>query len=55
MARAVLDVAGAGVATFAVRPVEGDIDLVAISGRGPRADDEAAIGPATAAQRGGGR
>ncbi len=52
MARAVLDVAGAGVPTFAVRPVEGDIDLVAISGRGPRADDEAAIGPATAAQLG---
>lgn len=52
MARAVLDLGGAGVPTFAVSPLEGSIDLVAVDGRRPSSDDEAAIGPATAAQLG---
>ncbi len=50
--RAVLDVNGAGVPTFSVIPVSGEIDLVAVSGRAPAAPDEAAIGPATADQLG---
>ncbi|MBA3955719.1 MAG: FtsX-like permease family protein [Acidimicrobiia bacterium] len=52
MRRTVLDVSGTGVPTFALDPVAGGIDLVAVSGRPPTGSDEAAIGPATAAQLG---
>ncbi len=50
--RDLVDVDGVGVPTFSVLDVSnraGPIDLVLISGRAPRAADEAAIGPNTAA------
>lgn len=46
--RAVVDVGGVGVPTFSVDRVRGDIDLVALDGRAPVAEGEAAIGSATA-------
>ncbi|MET0914005.1 MAG: FtsX-like permease family protein [Acidimicrobiales bacterium] len=54
--RQVLPVDGVGVPTFAVRPTPGadvsPIDLVLTSGRAPEGTDEAAIGPASAADLG---
>jgi ABC-type lipoprotein release transport system permease subunit len=41
-----------GIAFFDVKPVEGDIDLVVTDGAAPHADDEVALGPATADQLG---
>ena len=52
MDRQVIDVAGVGVPTFALRPYAGSpgppVALAVTSGRAPAADDEAAIGPRTA-------
>jgi ABC-type lipoprotein release transport system permease subunit len=54
--RALVDVDGTGIPTFAVRPPEGAagtaITLAVTDGRGPRAPGEAAIGPHTAEQLG---
>lgn len=50
IARAVVDVDDVGVQTFAIDQVSGGIGLVALSGRPPRGDGEAAIGPVTAAR-----
>ena len=52
LGRAVLDVDGAGVAVFDVKPVRGSLSLVVVDGRAPASVDEAAIGPATAEQLG---
>ena len=52
LGRAVLDVDGAGVAVFDVKPVRGSLSLVVVDGRAPASVDEAAIGPATADQLG---
>ena len=41
-----------GVPVFDVKPVKGQLTLVAVEGRAPTAPDEAAIGPATAKQLG---
>jgi ABC-type lipoprotein release transport system permease subunit len=50
--RAVVDVNGAGVPVFDVKPVRGRVSLVTIAGRAPTRPDEAAIGPSTARQLG---
>jgi ABC-type lipoprotein release transport system permease subunit len=50
--RVVLDVDGAGVPVFDVKPVRGQLSLVATKGRAPKSASEAAIGPATAKQLG---
>ena len=52
LGRSVLDVDGAGVAVFDVKPVRGSMSLVVTDGRAPASADEAAIGPATAEQLG---
>jgi ABC-type lipoprotein release transport system permease subunit len=52
VSRIVTDVNGAGVPVFAVEADGGSIALASTSGRPPRADDEAAIGPETARQLG---
>jgi ABC-type lipoprotein release transport system permease subunit len=50
--RLVLPADEVGTAFFDVKPVKGDLDLVATDGAAPRADDEVALGPATADQLG---
>ena len=52
LGRSVLDVDGAGVAVFDVKPVRGSMSLVVTDGRAPASADEAAVGPATAEQLG---
>jgi hypothetical protein len=52
LGRSVLEVDGAGVAVFDVKPVRGSLELVTTEGRAPVGPDEAAIGPATADQLG---
>jgi ABC-type lipoprotein release transport system permease subunit len=50
VSRVVANVAGAGVPIYSVRQGVGSIELVSTAGRVPNADNEAAIGPATARQ-----
>ena len=50
--RMVLPVDDVGVAFFDVKPVKGGIELVATKGSAPRAEDEVALGRATAEQLG---
>ena len=50
--RMVLPVDDVGIAFFDVKPVKGGIELVATKGSAPRAQDEVALGPATAEQLG---
>lgn len=45
--RVPLDVGGAGVPVFALESVRGPAEFVTLSGRGPEAPDEIALGPAT--------
>lgn len=48
MTRAPLDVNGAGMPVYALKPVRGGLSFVVLDGRAPAAPDEAVIGPASA-------